>query len=484
MTMLQRQVVSRRPIDWHHGAIACLCLVGMVAIGCACTRGVAERLPSVVVIVIDTLRADHLGCYGYERPVSPNLDRFAESGIVFENAIAQSSWTAPSIASLFTATYPISHGVNTFLAELHEDARTLAEVFREGGYKTAGFSANFAHVTGRKGFDQGFETFVELNRRAAEPGDSLLVGMDAAAAGTVTDAALTWLEEPRQRPFFLYVHYMDPHSSYDPPEEVSARFVRPYEGVVDGSTEQIKQIAKGELQLDDSGLQRLLDLYDSEVAYVDSEVGRLLRELGADKGGEDVIVVVVSDHGEEFLDHGGLFHGLTLYREVVRVPLLMMLPEEPSMRGVRIQALVELVDVAPTLLELVGIGSFEGAQGTSFAGLLGGKGLSTAEALAHSALYDDPLVDAELREKLHRLKVTTDRWAYIRGRESSRELYDLIADPGETRDLAMDRQDVADRLEQHWLDVRRAIGRNGGHRGSEALDEEMRERLRALGYID
>ncbi|HUP18768.1 MAG TPA: sulfatase [Gemmatimonadota bacterium] len=242
--------------------------------------GCSSRPYSVIVVVIDALRADHLGCYGYARPTSPTLDRLSASGYVFDNAIAQSSWTSSSIGSLFTSTYPSVHGVQRFNSVLPGALDTLATAFRRRGYQTAGFSANFVLVSRAMGFAAGFDRFVELKSVARGEEEAALPGPEPAHAAEVTEAAIRWLDQPRRGPIFLYLHYMDPHSGYQPPEPHRARFAAPgYSGPIDGSNPQLVRIAHGEMKVDREDRQRLVDLYDGEIAFADEQIGRLLRAL-------------------------------------------------------------------------------------------------------------------------------------------------------------------------------------------------------------
>jgi len=447
--------------------------------------GCSAQPPSVIMIVVDTLRADHLGAYGYARPTSPNLDRFAASGYVFESAIAESSWTSPVIGSLFTSTYPSVHGACTFTAALPPSLDTLATAFQRRGYQTAGISANFVHITRAKGFAAGFDSFVELKRAARADEEDELLGLVPADAAEVTAAARRFLEQRRRGPLFLYLHYMDPHSGYEPPEPYRERFAAAgYSGAIDGSTAQLKRIAQGEQAVSPEDRQRLVDLYDGEIAFADEEIGRLLQALETLGLADDSYLVVLSDHGEEFLDHGRVFHGSTLYHEVIRVPLIVRPPGgAPDAR--RLRQVVGLIDVGPTILALTGDPDSRSSQGRSFAGLLGAGPTPSWPGLAYSELYADPLVDAQLYPKQHVVAATSERWSYLARRGGGAEMYDLQEDPAQTASLtspeAAAAAEAARALAQHAMDCEEYSRRVA--KVSEPLTSEQRERLRALGYL-
>jgi arylsulfatase A-like enzyme len=447
--------------------------------------GCSSPPPSVIVIVIDTLRADHVGSYGYGRPTSPKLDRLAASGYVFDNAIAQSSWTTPSIGSLFTSTYPSVHGACTFTSALPASLETLATAFGRRGYQTAGISANFVHVTRAKGFAAGFDTFAELKREARGDEEAEILGLLPADAAEVTNAALQWLYGRPPGPLFLYLHYMDPHSGYQPPEPYRGRFAAAgYSGPMDGSTEQLKRIARGEQHVGPADRQRLVDLYDGEIAFADEQIGRLLDYLDSTGLATDSYVIVLSDHGEELLDHGRVFHGSTLYREVIRVPLIIRPPGgAPDAR--RLRQVVQLIDLGPTILALTGEPDSRPTQGRSFASLLGAGAISSWPGLAYSELFEDPLVDAQLYTKIHIAALTTERLSYLARRDGGAELYDPQTDPAENASLAATEgegaAEAARGLSEH-VAACEAFSRLVG-KVSDPMTPEQREQLRALGYL-
>lgn len=453
-----------------------------LASSCLCACGAADP-PNVVMILIDTLRADHLGCYGYARPISPNIDALAGEGTLFENAVAQSSWTGPSVASLFTSVYPSQHGMTQFGSTLATGRPTLAEELRRGGYRTLAVSANFAFVNQRKGLLRGFDQIEELSRRA-DPGEkSELLGISAVAGRLVTDRAIELLDASREDPFFLYVHYMDPHSSYQP-NPTLATSQPGYQGPVDGSTDQLQQIVRGEIEIGERDLAQLISLYDGEIASVDTEVGRLLDHL-RDIGAYDAsVIVLLSDHGEEFLDHGSLFHMFTLYREQIHVPLILRRPGGYA-GGLRVRSVVELVDIGPTLLELAGLADPRPIVGASLVSVMDGSAdarSGTEEKAAFSELHGDPQVTAVWRAKKHRTALTTQAWSLVAGEpRGAVELYDLAADPGQTRDRAAQQRPVLEALSQRLSAQATSVW---DPQPEQRIDEQEALGLRALGYLD
>lgn len=320
--------------------------------------------PDLILISIDTLRPDHLGAYGYERDTSPSLDSLAARAAIFENAFAQSSWTLPSHMSLVTSTYPLVHQVETERRSLPAAIPTLAESLQANGYETTGF-VSWIYLAAKFGFDRGFDRYDELI-----PPEEL---QDASSkhsvrAAGIVDSVLSWAAErsaartashetARSDPFFLFVHFFDPHMDYDPPLDDARRFDPAIRTTDSGSYETLKGYIAG-LQanvppIPGDVIDRAMDLYDAEIRYTDREVGRLLAELRRLGLLDRAILVVTSDHGEEFGEHGSMEgHQWTLYDEVLRVPLLI---SSPWTEAVRISEIVESIDIAPTLLRFAGV---------------------------------------------------------------------------------------------------------------------------------
>jgi len=331
-------------------------LVVLLATGCGAPEPPDTR-PDIVIVSIDALRADHLGCYGCERNTSPVIDSLAAAGSRFTACQSQAPWTLPSHASLFTGLDAVSHGAGYSygsLRGLDRDLLTIAEILSESGYHT-GAIVNISLLGPDLGFDQGFDTFQSV------PEDGALNARKTVTwANGFIDLAV---QEPE--PFFLFVHLWDAHSPYEP--------LAPYDTLF--TSEPAPEGGYWRLKPDGSVVERdcetLLALYDSEIVYTDEHLGRLfghLRELGI---AESTLVVVLSDHGEEFLDHGGTGHGSTLFQEVLHVPLVVSGPGVPV--GV-VDAPVGLYDLYPTLLACVGIPAPAGLPGIDVLGATDPRG--------------------------------------------------------------------------------------------------------------
>ena len=433
--------------------------------------------PNILLYVIDTLRADHLGCYGYGPPTSPRIDALAREGLTFTRMIAQAPWTRPSVASMLTGLEPLAHGANTLRHKLRPDVATLAELLREHGYETAAFVTN-ANVAGRLGFQRGFDTWVDLPEDHARP--SLHVQSDE-----LNVAVLDWLGKRGDRPFFLYVHASDPHSPYTPDPELLARFrdggdATPPPDVKGLRAERLAP-ADGAAPAADptvfpaDRLAALTAAYDAEIAHNDASVGALLDELRRSEAGRNTIVVLTSDHGEELGDHGDLEHGHSLHEELLHVPLIVRLPDG-RFAGERRAMLAQHVDLLPTLLDATGARVPDGLPGRSL--LVASDQVDPAREV-HSHTDFGPF---EL------MSLTTPRWKAVevvdgpRGRHGV-AVYDLDADPHERRDVAAQRAALAGYARQELGATRRAAATGAGGEAP-LIDPETAARLRALGYAD
>jgi arylsulfatase A-like enzyme len=398
-------VNGQRAIGW----------VALLASLVACSEGheVAPR-PNVLVISVDTLRRDHLGCYGYERDTSPNIDALAARGVVFSNALSTSSWTLPSHASMLTGRYPSSHGLRDDGVKLAPAVPTLAESFRRNGYHTLAVVSH-VYVSSAFGLERGFDAF----------DDSLIEGgATNPLAEQVTDRFLALLRASPNRPFFGFVHFFDPHWPYTAPEPFARRFADPaYAGPIDGSVESLLPYFFASRAMSEPDREETLARYDGEVAYLDQQIGRLIDGLRKEGDLDRTVVVLVGDHGEEFMEHGQLGHGKTLHGEVVRVPFV--LAGHPSLEpGSRRDDLVSLIDLAPTLLELSGAEAPPGVDGRSL--------------LAHEGL-DRAVFSESIRFGVEMRALRRGRYKLIHIPSEDRELYyDLLNDPGEYAPLGRD----------------------------------------------
>jgi arylsulfatase A-like enzyme len=443
--------------------------------GCAPESGVPTR-GNALLVSIDTLRADHLGSYGYGRDTSPFLDGLAESGVRFDAAFSTSSWTLPAHGSLLTSKPPHRHGAEHAGARLRSSVPTLAEVLRGAGYRTAAVVSWF-YVSRRYGFDRGFEQFEERL-----PEVESLAG--SARAAEVVDAAMRWLDGAEE-PFFLFVHIFDPHLHYDPPEPYSSMFDPGYEGSIDGRLETLRPYIAGRgsapKTLGELDRAHVVALYDGEIRYVDAQLERLFSGLEADVAAR-TLAIVTSDHGEEFGEHGSMEgHQWTLYDEVIRVPLLLRGPGvEPGV----VDALASTLDIAPTLLDLLGVEAPDSFEGRSLRPLLAGGAPTRELVFAETRRMNRRFALRDLRRKL--VYTRPGRTPFGFPIQGGFELYDLDSDPGEQRNLWPEEQLTACPL---VADLEAFMSRSRSDATGTPPDrvefsQDERERLRALGYLE
>lgn len=456
----------------------------------------------MIVVVIDTLRADHLGCYGYGRPTSPHLDALAADGTRFAAAISTAPWTLPALGSLWTSTYPSVHGAVRRSDEMRwirdrqnfhpysvlDSSRvTLAEVLQEDGFATAAF-IDGCYSSPLFGMGQGFDRVVED---------------EAEGVRLNVEALLAWLDATPGR-FFAYLHTLEVHAPYTPPAEpLSIRgrndaaaqrmrdvlaeerrryatidFDPDYRGPVDGSLQSLEYARPhfgAPIEASRRGLEHLVALYDRGIAYDDYWIGALIAGLEARGLYDDTLLVVVADHGEEFLEHGNLEHGKTLFDEVVRIPLIVRLPGRG--RGVVVPDQVGIIDVMPTVLDLLQVRHALPLQGISLAPAFTGGAVP-----ARRMLFEEADIAGEL------FALRTGALKYIQDRRGGRrQAYDLERDPGERANLCAGDAGSCDDFAAVLEDWEGAMHDEAAHRfaaapATAAVDETTRERLRALGY--
>jgi len=462
--------VTHRPVRIalrHAARLACV-LVSMAALGVACdgrSPDVARTTaPNVLLYVVDTLRADSLGCYGNPWIRTPNLDRLAGSGVVFRNAFANTSWTRPSMASLFTGLYPTSHGANTREARLPETLETMAATLSRAGYESVFVTTN-PNVGSFFGFARGFDDVIELYARR-EIGDvnqnELITRSDE-----VSDRVIEWIDGAA-RPFFAVVHTVDPHSPLEAPPafDIYGDSREPY-------SEVDRRIRSGGLTLD---LQRRVHaLYAAEVSFNDASFGALIEGLRERGILDSTLVIFTADHGEEFWEYGRVGHGLSLVDSVLRVPLIVSFPaSERVPAGSVVSRTVELVDVFPAVLDLLGLPAAEALDGRSpFA--------------ASDAAAQRPAFSTLEIEKNDLRAATAPPWKLVHDRTTDAyRLYDLEADEAsETTRPGHERARAALRAELERL-AARASAPDPATRAEPVpeLAPSARETLRALGYVD
>jgi len=423
---------SRHSAGLRPRAAAALLIGAALALsGCG---GKTPPSPNLILISIDTLRSDHLGCYGYPRPTSPMIDSLASTGAVFEHATAQSPWTLPSHVTLLSSTFPFTHGSVEENCRIAPDLPLLAEVLKANGYRCG--AAVSAFFVGRFfGFDRGFDDFEDFDIGKHEqrvPGRKVL-------GDSVTDWGLAWIGRSSE-PFFLFLHYFDAHVNYVVPEPYRSLFEDEYSGpeIRYQSYPHYKSHPLGPAEE-----RHVINQYDAAIAYVDANIGRLVRTLKARGLADRTLIVITADHGEEFFERGSWGHGATLHRELLEVPLILVDPRRPG-DGMRIPDPVRLLDVAPTVLDALGLGALEGAQGQSLWPLVTGTPLDF-----------DPLLFAETSiEKLNMVSLTQGPLKLISNfKNESQQVYDLDQDPEERSDLAASDTSLTRRLLEETVTV-------------------------------
>lgn len=449
---------------WFVVTMMCLGVVGVASRVPAQAAPVGK--PNVIVVLVDALRADILGAYGYKkRPTTPNLDRFAGRSVVWDNAMSQDAWTVPCVASTFTGVDPQAHRTLRYQAKEHVEMdtlslghNTLAEQFRAGGYNTAAFIKSVV-IDSSRGFSQGFDTF------------KIVGGTDQAwgySATQLNDAALPWItaQKGANKPFFVYMHFMDVHSPYKAPEPYYSKY-KLGDSKLSGAHNEIEAMSKAGVVPTAGDIERLYGLYDAEMEYMDAEFGRLMTELI--KSGQDAntIVVFVADHGEAFYEHQQWFHG-NLYQENIRIPLIMKIPGvSPSRMG----GYAQQIDLAPTLTELAGVAPSPDWMGHSqVSGMKAGK--ATTDVVYSEYIEQRMVVDPA------GLKLIIN--------DGPTKLYDLKVDPNEKNNLAGSRTADVARL-RGLLDARFAKGKALAAKfptsAPTTLTDEQTEALKALGYL-
>ncbi len=441
---------------------------------------IGQRARRIVLISIDTLRADHVGCYGYGKDTTPNIDALAADGALFSNVYAPSSWTLPSHVSLLTSLSCFRHGVNLETDRMEETRPTLADALRTQGFLCAAVTGG-GFLSPVFGFSKGFDVYRQV--------ESSLWTSDA--AGQVSAAALDWIDANRDRDFFLFVHTYQPHNPYIPPAPYDTKFqeaptsMRMIDlgGHLGGPAGIFKALPEAERRA-------IVGLYDGEIGYTDAAlVGALTAKLRALGIYDDTLIVLTSDHGEEFHEHGSWEHGHSLYDESLKVPLVVKFPGS-KFRGKRVGSFVRLIDVMPTILEAFAIKADGlGLDGRGLLDVLRGREKKDRAVLAH-------LAGGVLNTAVPARTCLTDGWTKIilnspYSADASFlapppavpgvEAYDLAADPGERTDIAARRARDAARLVSVMRELERAGRKPAGQKT--VIDAETEEKLRALGYI-
>ncbi len=419
-----------RPIIWS-AVITCYLLMTATASGKEAqltTQTETEVFPgnayNVILISLDTLRADYVGIYGNPDPTTPFLDTLFSRSVWFKDCIVQAPWTLASHMSLLTSQYPNVHNVNIAKAKLPEGKLTLAMYLKEFGMHTQGIISN-PFLGGGFGFDRGFDGYNDAGKHH---------GFQS------TREFSKWVNKnyEQNQPFFLFLHYNDPHMPYQAPTPYYKFFDREYSGKITGSRDDIVKYVRRKIHRRD--LQHIRSLYSEEIRYMDHQLQRvfgILRKLGLY---EESMVIITADHGEEFKEHGKLEHNQTLYEELLRSPLMIKFPQNMDIEPQMIDRQVKNIDIMPTILETLDLPIPEDSvQGVSLLPLI--MGSPEADEINKMVFSESA--------NTHKVSVRGERWKYIYNRQFDRgELYDLINDPGEKQNLVKMKPDLAMELQQ------------------------------------
>lgn len=431
--------------------------------------------PDVFIYLVDALRADHLGCYGYERDTSASIDAFAADAVLYEDAQTVSSWTRPAVASLLTGLDPPLHGALDSRDQLAEWPVLLSEALKEVGYSTWCVVTN-PNVLRVSGFDQGYDGFSAQSMASAE-----WVNQEVGRILSQRDG---------DRPLFLYVHTMEPHIPYSPSADSLTRFDRGFDGACDGSLDAFGKLNSMPLDISEEDREHLIDRYDAEIHEADQAFGDFLALLKKSDRYEGALILFLSDHGEAFGEHGTLAHGVTLSREVLRIPLIARFPDGQS-GGLRVGRRVSLVDVFPTVATRIGLGVIPGSGHM-------GRDLSPAPGLddirgrvvhcqLSPPLWEVPNLLGVIDEDGYKRVIAadadadTDQYLWL-------GLWDTGSDPGERTDLVDSlpvRAAYGEQLIAQWLAGQQRVAgdTNATSTPSSEFTDEMQDELRALGYI-
>ena len=436
------------------------------AVACGPTEVRTFSRPDLILVVVDTWRWDALGANGSPRAdITPHLDELATSGVRFSRAFTSSPWTAPSVGTMMTGRYPTVHGAYGPVGDvsrIRSGVPTLAEILSSAGYHTLGVVNGF-FLSPTFGFDRGFDVYdyvASSNKKIRR-------------AGPTVDDALELLREERNvGPLFLFLHLFDPHLNYDPPPPWDRRWTEDYHGPFAG----LGSMRGGTYDPSPEELAYVRALYDGEVGYADHELGRFFEELDEILPGRERMIVVTSDHGEEFGEHGAWEHGQSMYRELVQIPLLLVPPASRPVARPVVDAQVRLLDLLPTFLELADVAPPDGLPGTPLFPWFEGF-LVDDDLLAYSEREHLAAPTASVRDGSHALVFYLE--------DARAELFDQLRDPTEDEDLAPSDPDrvrtlrgqldaLAESLERGVLEL--------DARESVQLTEEQLERMRSLGY--
>jgi len=438
---------------------------------------------NIILILIDTLRADHLSCYGYKQNTSPNIDRFAKEGVLFTNSFSQASWTKPNVASLFTSLYPAQHNAKIYTDILPGRVNTIAEILRDKGYTTAAFVAN-PNVKRFFNFHQGFASYYDDFKTYKKYHETIeksiwgkiirnisrnrffLLPQYKVRAEMLNSLVIPWLVNNKDNKFFLYLHYNDPHAPYTPPFHFYKEYIEGLSAVYYSRRLDINKIN--------------MALYDGEIKFTDFYIGQLLKTIDYLGLRKNSLVILLSDHGEAFREHENTEHGSTLYQEEIHVPLIMRLPSYiPANRTIAYQACT--IDIMPTIFDILNINYKGVMEGKSLVPVIKGQELKGQRDYIFSEEHPSA-------GNVQILSLIKGEYKYIftevfKHDWKNEKLFNLVKDPEEFKNIINQNPSKAkimkkeiERLTKHMKETSLSSVRA-------KVDEKTREEIRALGYI-
>ena len=470
--------------------------------------------PNILLIVLDSARAANFSCYGYFRPTTPHLDKFAQEGVLFEQAIAEGCWSLPVHASLFTGLYPLCHGITTSKDALPEGFPTLARLLGDNGYQTSCFTNN-AYISSHSGLIQGFDAVDEIWRLMQKRGVERPLGLrvikrlekygrlsqalirfikfarrmrkmrhqqkrETDSGAQITNECIQqWLTDgwDRKRPFFMFVNYMEVHEKWDPPHPYDRRFMPSR-----FSASRVAQVSPNKSEVlsprnkrREEDLEILRALYDGELNYIDHKLSELFQFLTSRDILDETVIAVTADHGDSLGEHGHLGHRMALFDELVHVPLMIRYPRLfPA--GSRVPFQVQLADLVPTFLDVAGV-SIDVSRMNRFQSLrtLPQQEIRPFTVAENTAIKSQNGVIARM--------IRTRQYKYTWKSNDQHELYNLVDDPGESHNLINSEPEVARCLQGQLEEWQCAHGNQKTEKRQADFDEVVEERLRALGYM-
>jgi len=450
-----------------YGSIAASLPAGLL-MSCTNKQHKKDQRPNVILIVVDTLRADHVDCYGNKRTTTPHIDALAREGILFKNAISTAPWTLPSVASILTSQYPSVLGIREEYVKLDQRFTLLPEVLKNHDYSTYGVTSA-PLVTSNIGFGRGYDDYNEEH----------LSGHESVSSPGVTEQSVSFVKKPHTKPFFLFSYYFDPHYNYILHKKYN--YYPSYKGKL-RSNHSISALWRYRDQFSKDDIKYLVSLYDSEIAFTDEHIGKLINELKKQGMYDNSVIIITADHGEEFMERGWIGHSITLHQELIRVPLIMKFP---GLEARKINTPVSLIDIMPTICSYLGIQIPNGLDGQAINIKTGSSMIKRpvfSETFNPQVHREGPIEPIAFRSVvLGNMKLIYDE------KKNLAFIYDLSKDPYEQYNLADAKQEEHVKLKallSEWINYVEKKRIKGPQQDvNDLFTPEQREQLKSMGYL-